>query len=134
MHEAIADVPTEGLSVTLLTAAGLSTVAHTLFETTVWPTSIVPWIGIVGLGLGPIGAAYFLWDVGMKKGDVSLLGVASYAAPVLSTVVLVATGYAEPTAALAIACALIVAGAAIAAFSPARRPAAAPDAYSDRRR
>jgi drug/metabolite transporter (DMT)-like permease len=70
----------------------------------------------------------------MKKGDVPLLGVASYAAPVLSTVILVATGYAEPTAALAVACALIVAGAAIAAFSPARRPAAAPDAYSDRRR
>ena len=32
----------------------------------------------------------------MKRGDVPLLGVASYAAPVLSTLVLVATGYAEP--------------------------------------
>ena len=83
----IADVPTEGLSVTLLTAAALSAIAHALFEKTVWPTSIVPWIGIVGLGLGPIGAAYFLWDIGMKKGDVSLLGVASYAAPVLSTII-----------------------------------------------
>jgi drug/metabolite transporter (DMT)-like permease len=110
----IAHVPTEGLSLTLLTAAALATIGHLLMETTVWPTSIVPWVGIVGLGLGPIGAAYFLWDVGMKKGDVSLLGVASYAAPVLSTIILVATGFAPASWSLAIACLLVVAGAVIA--------------------
>jgi drug/metabolite transporter (DMT)-like permease len=110
----IADVPTEGLTLTLLTASALSAIAHVLFETTVWPASLVPWIGIVGLGLGPIGAAYFLWDVGMKKGDVSLLGVASYAAPVLSTIILVLTGFAPPSWSLAAACAFVVAGAIIA--------------------
>ncbi|MFL5006790.1 MAG: DMT family transporter [Microvirga sp.] len=130
----LAAVPTETVAVTCLAASALSALCHLVFETTLWPAGASEWLATLGLGLGPIGAAFFLWDVGMKKGDVPLLGVASYAAPVLSTVILVATGYAEPTAALAVACALIVAGAAIAAFSPARRPAAAPDAYSDRRR
>ena len=48
----------------------------------------------------------------MKRGDIRLLGVASYAAPVLSTLILVLAGYAEPSLTLALACALIVAGAA----------------------
>jgi hypothetical protein len=63
------------------------------------------WLAVAALGLGPMGAAFFLWDIGMKRGDVSLLGVASYAAPVLSTLTLVAAGYTEPGAALWIACA-----------------------------
>jgi drug/metabolite transporter (DMT)-like permease len=78
--------------------------------------------------------AFFLWDIGMKKGDVPLLGVASYAAPVLSTLTLVLAGYAEPTAALAASCVLIVAGAVIATFAPARASAASPGAYSGKRR
>ena len=41
-----------------------------------------------------IGLAFVVWDIGMKQGDVALLGVASYAAPVLSTIILVLAGYA----------------------------------------
>ena len=66
------------------------------------------------LGLGPVGAAFYLWDIGCKRGDVRVLGVAAYAAPVLSTLILVATGYAAPSPALAAACLLIVAGALLA--------------------
>ena len=69
-----------------------------------------------------MGAAFYLWDVGMKRGDIRLLGVSSYAAPVLSTLILVATSFAAATPALGIACLLIVAGAVVAAraaFSPA---------------
>ena len=56
----------------------------------------------------------------MKRGDIRLLGVASYAAPVLSTLILVLAGYAEPSLTLALACALIAAGALVAALSPKR--------------
>ena len=49
----------------------------------------------------------------MKRGDIRFLGVASYATPVLSTLVLVA-GYAEPTLTLALSCGLIVLGALVA--------------------
>ena len=79
-----------------------------------WPATVVPVLAILGLGLGPIGMAYFLWDFGMKEGDVSLLGVASYAAPVLSTVTLVAAGFAEARWPLLVACLLVVAGGLIA--------------------
>ena len=42
-------------------------------------------LGGEALGLGPVGAAFFLWDIGMKKGDLRFLGVASYATPMIST-------------------------------------------------
>ena len=44
------------------------------------------------LGLGPTGAAFFLWDHGMKRGDPRLLGTLAYAVPVASTLLLVAIG------------------------------------------
>ena len=72
------------------------------------------WLALVGLGLGPVGAAFLLWDIGMKRADVSLLGVLSYAAPIVSTGLLVALGLAEPTWMLALACGLMVAAAVIA--------------------
>jgi drug/metabolite transporter (DMT)-like permease len=120
----LAEVPTESVAATCLVAAVLSIAAHLWFETTVWPTGSKQWLAVIGLGLGPMGIAFFLWDVGMKKGDVSLLGVASYSAPVLSTLTLVAAGYAETSPALVLSCALIVAGAVIATV-PLRRSARA---------
>ena len=78
----------------------------------------------MALGIGPVGAAFYLWDVGVKRGDIRLLGVASYATPVLSTLILVLAGYADPTLSLALACVLIVAG-ALVATRPAKRPAIA---------
>jgi drug/metabolite transporter (DMT)-like permease len=69
---------------------------------------------LIALGLGPVGAAFFLWDIGMKRGDIRFLGVASYAAPVISTLALVAAGAAPFGWPLALACALIVAGAVVA--------------------
>jgi len=110
----LAAVPTETVAVTCLVGAVLAAGVHALVETTVWPQDAVEWLAVAGLGLGPIGAAFFLWDIGMKRGDVSLLGVASYAAPVLSTLTLVAAGFSQPSPALWLSCALIVAGALIA--------------------
>jgi len=74
----------------------------------------VPTTAVALLGLGPAGLACYTWDIGMKRGDVRLLGVGSYAAPVLSTLLLVATGFSAPSLALAVACALIVGGAFVA--------------------
>lgn len=110
----LASTPPEGLGVTILIAALLAFGLHRLFETPAWPSGIVQWAGLMGLGLGSQGLALIFWDIGMKRGDVSFLGVASYAAPVLSTILLVLAGYAAATWALALACTLIVTGAAIA--------------------
>ncbi len=112
-------VPTEAVTVFCVATAILSLAAHLLLETTVWPSNAMGWAAIIGLGVGPVGIAFFTWDVGMKRGDIQLLGVASYAAPLLSTVALVAAGYADPTPTLAVAAVLITAGAALAARASA---------------
>jgi drug/metabolite transporter (DMT)-like permease len=109
-----AAVPTQAVTGFCLATALLSFLCHLLFETPVWNQTLTQWLCIIGLGLGPVGAAFFLWDLGMKRGDIRLLGTASYAAPVLSTVLLVAFGFATAHWTLALACALIVGGAVVA--------------------
>jgi drug/metabolite transporter (DMT)-like permease len=108
------EVPTEAVTGFCLATAALSTLCHFLFETTVWGQNTTQWLSMLGLGLGPVGAAFFLWDRGMKKGDIRLLGTASYAAPVISTILLVLFGFAPAHWTLAVACALIVGGAVVA--------------------
>ena len=111
-------VPTDAVAGFCLMTSLLSLVCHLIFETTVWPETNVQWLALLALGLGPVGAAFYVWDIGMKRGDIRFLGVASYATPVLSTLLLVIAGYAEPTLTLALACGLIVAGALIATLTP----------------
>jgi hypothetical protein len=57
----------------------------------------------------------------MKRGDIRLLGVGSYAIPVVSTLILVLAGYAQPSVSLGIACLLIAAGALVATAPALRR-------------
>lgn len=111
----LGQVPTESVTVFCLATAALSVAAHLMLETTLWPTGASGWLSVLLLGIGPVGAAFFTWDLGMKKGDIQLLGVASYAAPLLSTLALVLAGTAQPTYAIAVAALLITGGAAIAA-------------------
>jgi drug/metabolite transporter (DMT)-like permease len=110
------EAPTEAVAGFCIVTALLAATCHFAFEPTVTPANAGQWLAILGLGLGPVGLAFYVWDYGVKHGDIKLLGVAAYAAPVLSTLILVAAGFAPATASLAIACALIVAGAAVASI------------------
>ncbi len=114
--------PSETVVVFCLATAGFSLLAHLTLETTAWPQGALGWASVAALGIGPVGIAFFTWDVGMKKGDIQLLGVASYAAPLLSTLALVMAGIAKATPFLILAALLIAGGAALAA-SASRRPA-----------
>lgn len=109
-----ADVPTQAVAGFCLVTALLAGLCHLALEETVWPQGLTQWVAVLALGVGPVGIAFYAWDIGMKKGDMRFLGVASYAAPVLSTLLLVAAGFADPTWTLWIACALIVGGAFVA--------------------
>lgn len=108
-------VPTDAVGGFCAAAAILAAPCHLVFETTVWPRDTVEWLAVLALGLGPVGGAFFTWDIGVKKGDIQVLGASSYAAPLLSTLVLVAVGLAPATWVVAIACVLIVGGAVLAA-------------------
>lgn len=108
-------VSTDSVGAFCLVTAILSALAHLAFETTVWPAGGTEWLAALGLGLGPVGAAFFLWDVGVKQGDIKVLGALSYGAPLLSTVILFAFGLAPATWTVAAACLLITGGAVLAA-------------------
>lgn len=108
-------VPTAAVAVFCLASAVLAAVAHLMLETPQWPEDALAWGAVLALGLGPVGLAFFTWDIGVKRGDIQLLGTASYAAPLLSTLVLVVTGVAQPSPVLAVSAALITGGAVLAA-------------------
>ena len=114
-----AAVPSESIAVSCLATSALAFVCSSLFETWTWPDGATAWAALAVLGLGPVGAAFLLWDIGMKQGDVSLLGVLSYASPIVSTALLVVLGLAAPTWMLGLACGLMALGAVIATRSSA---------------
>lgn len=115
MSRKLAAVPTDAVAGFCLATASLAALIHFTFETTVWPETRAQWLAIAALGIGPVGIAFFVWDIGMKRGDIRVLGAASYATPLLSTGFLIAAGFAKPTATLAIAAGLIAGGGLIAA-------------------
>ena len=108
-------VPTSIVTWFCAATAVLSLGCHLLLEQTVWPVGTSQWLAVLGLGLMPVGAAFYTWDYGVKRGNIQVLGAVSYAAPLLSTLVLIAAGSAEATPRIMAACLLITAGAALAA-------------------
>ncbi|MCB1954087.1 MAG: EamA family transporter [Rhodocyclaceae bacterium] len=113
LNRRFGQVPTDVVGGFCGVVAALGLLCHLLLEPTVVP-STGQLLAIVGLGIGPVGAAFFVWDYGTKKGNLQALGAMSYAAPLLSTMLLIAAGQAEATWAVGVACALIVGGAVVA--------------------
>jgi len=107
-------VPTEAVigfcAISSILAAG----AHILFESTVVPDRETL-LAVVALGVGPVGAAFLLWDFAMKRGDPRLLGALAYATPVASTIILGLAGFASLSLSTVAAALLVVAGGWIAA-------------------
>lgn len=92
----------------------LGLVTHVAVEAqSVWP-SAQQWPAVIGLGFGPVGLAFLTWDYGTKHGNVPLLGTLSYAAPVISTALLVLLGRTPASVSLLLACGFVVGGAWIA--------------------
>lgn len=121
------EIPTDTVAWFCVASALLGLSCHLMFERTVWPQGAGQWAAVVGLGLGPVGAAFFAWDRGMKRGDIRVLGAAAYAAPLISTLLLIVFGKAEASWVVALACLAIVGGAVLAArdlLFPARAGAA----------
>lgn len=108
------DVPTDTVGGFCAVTAMLAVLCHMTFEQTIWPADALEWLGVIGLGLGPVGIAFFTWDYGTKHGDIQVLGALAYAAPLISTIVLIIFGKGEATWAVAGGCLLIVGGAVLA--------------------
>jgi drug/metabolite transporter (DMT)-like permease len=122
----MAAVPTEAVAGFCLGAALLAALAHLAFEPTVWP-DLRQAGAVVLMGLGPLGASFLLWDIGMKRGDPRLLGTLAYAVPIASTLLLLATGEGQPGWRV-LAAALLVAGGGLLAARGGRGRRAVPAA------
>lgn len=109
------DVPTDIVTGYCLITAVVALSLHFALEQTAWPQAALQWAAIVLLGLLPLGLGFYAWDIGIKRGDIMVLGASSYAAPLLSTLVLIAGGYASFNWTIVLACVLITLGALIAA-------------------
>ena len=110
------NVPTDTVGLFCGAVAILGCLAHLGFEETIWPADTGEWLAVLGLGIGPVGAAFFVWDVGMKHGDIRALGVFAYFAPLISTLLLIAFGQAAASGVVLAACGLIVGGAVLASL------------------
>src|SRR5579872_6772362 len=95
-------VPTDAVAGFCLATAALAALVHWLIEDTVWPETFAQWLAVAALGVGPVGAAFYTWDVGMKRGDIRVLGAASYATPLLSTSFLILAGFAKASVNIAV--------------------------------
>jgi len=104
-----------------LLVAMLALCAHLVMEASYWNLSLSTWISAILLGLGPVGGAFYLWDIGLKYGNRQLLASLSFSTPVISSLALFVFGISALSSALAIAIVLIVGGAIVSNALPAIR-------------
>mgnify|MGYP000350817056 CR=1 FL=1 len=112
----IKSVPTDAVGLFCAVAALLGWIAHANLESFYLPNNYSQWLGVFGLGLGPLGLAFFAWDHGVKKGNIQLLGVLSYATPLISTAMLILFSDVSASGAIYFACIAIILGALIASI------------------
>ncbi|MEO9384081.1 DMT family transporter [Chromobacterium phragmitis] len=103
----------------------LSLLCHALLEPAATP-STAQWATLALLGLGPMGGAFFLWERALRLGDPRQIGSLSYATPLLSTLLLTASGQGELNSLAAVAILLILGGALLGTLP--ERPRAQPQA------
>ena len=104
--------PTAVVGLFALVSGALALLCHAAFEPSVDLSARDAWL-IVATGLGPLGAAFYLWDAALKRGDPRRIGILAYLTPLASTLLLVATTGRPLTIWIAGATLLIV-GAAVA--------------------
>jgi drug/metabolite transporter (DMT)-like permease len=108
----VAAFPTAAIGLFGLVSGLLSLGCHLLLEPRV--TLAAPdWLLVAAMGLGPLGAAFFLWDKALKAGDPRQIGVLSYLTPLLSTALLLLVTGRPLTWSIGLAAVLII-GAAVA--------------------
>lgn len=114
------DVPSASVvAASALTAIGALAI-HLAAESTAWPQSAAAWAAVAAMGVGPVGLAFTLWDGAVKHGDIRLVGVISYATPLLSNALLAGLGLGQAGPWLWLAVVLVTLGAVLAARDSVR--------------
>jgi drug/metabolite transporter (DMT)-like permease len=103
--------PTAAIGLFGLVSGALSLACHFALEPRV-DLSARDLALVTVMGLGPLGAAFFLWDKALKHGDARQIGILSYITPLASTTLLVLATGRGFSGSIVLAAALII-GAAI---------------------
>ena len=111
LTQRVAAFPTAAIGSFALVSGLLSLACHVWLEPPVTLTG-GDLARLVVLGLGPLGAAFFLWDAALKRGDARKIGLLSFITPLLSTLLLLAARGETPGLHV-LAAAVLIVGAAI---------------------
>ena len=106
----VAAFPTSAIGLFGLVSGLLSLACHALLEPSV-ALSGKDWLLVLLCGLGPLGAAFFVWDMALKRGDARRIGILSYLTPLGSTALLLAVTGRPLTWTVALAALLIISAA-----------------------
>lgn len=79
-------------------------------------------LALILAGLGPMGAAFYLWDAALKRGDPRVIGALAYLTPLLSTLNLILFSGQRLTWVSAAAMELIICGAAVGSVEGRSQP------------
>ena len=108
--------PTAAIGLFGLVSGVLSLACHAALEPSISLT-VKDWLLMTVMGLGPLGAAFFLWDKALKLGDARQIGILSYLTPLASTMLLMMVTNRELSWNIALAATLII-GAALVGTRP----------------
>ncbi|BDG09809.1 DMT family transporter [Anaeromyxobacter paludicola] len=123
LSKRLGSFPTSAISSFCLASGLLSLGCHALFEPRYVPSAgELPFLVLIGLG--PMGAAFYLWDRALKGGDPRVIGTLAYLTPLLSTVLLTAFGAGRLGGPALLAMGLIVGGAVVGTWPVGARAAA----------
>ena len=108
----VAAFPTTAIGLFGLVSGVLSLLCHVVLE----PAASLQardWALLAVLGLGPLGASFFLWDKALKLGDARHIGILSYITPLASTALLLLVSGRPFSWSIAISTAMIISAAVL---------------------
>lgn len=111
MTQRVKAFPTAAIGLFGLVSGLLSLLCHWALEPA-QTLSSPDWLLLAVMGLGPLGASFFLWDKALKLGDARQIGILSYLTPLGSTALLMAVSGRPLTWSIGLAAVLII-GAAL---------------------
>lgn len=119
LTQRVAPFPTAAIGLFGLVSGILSLLCHWALE----PSAAMSGrdgVLITVMGLGPLGAAFFLWDRALKLGDARQIGILSYLTPLGSTALLMLVSGRALTWSIGLAAAMIIGAAVLGTRAPAR--------------
>jgi drug/metabolite transporter (DMT)-like permease len=105
--------PTSAVGGFCVASGIISSLLYLISGSGLYSPSPSEWVSIALLGLGPMGASFFFWDMALKEGDPRIVGAMSYLTPMLSTLWLILLGGKSLTPVSALAMLMLVAGSLI---------------------